>query len=91
MAADIDAVSAECDTCNKFRRNNNSIEPLQSFPLTDRPWQRISTDIVRESSKDYLIAIHWLEIMTRASKTALEIIRRLESLFSQYSTLFQIW
>lgn len=87
LTADIDELVATCPICLQYQRNNAK-EPLQSLPLTTRPWERISCDIMHEKGSDYLVVYdtysYWLEVLSLKSKSAMAIIQKLKGLFSVY-------
>lgn len=93
MQSDILAFVNACTVCAKYRRNNTK-EPLKLLPLTTRPWERLSTDILTEDNRDYLAVYdsysYWLEIFSLKEKSAAEVIKKLKSLFNQFGSPVEV-
>ena len=87
MAEDIENIVARCDTCLKFRRNNQK-EPLMPHPVPQRPWQTVGADIMTYRGQDFLVLVDYYskypEMAPLKNKTAETIIQRMKSIFARH-------
>lgn len=86
MCNDVKALVSACYQCQKYRKSNCR-EPLQPYPVPERPWQRISADLFHQAGKDYLAVIdsytNWMEMAELKYKTAREVIKVFKSIFER--------
>ena len=87
MAEDIENIVATCDTCLKFRRNNQK-EPLMPHPVPQSPWQTVGADITTYRGQDFLVLVDYYskypEMALLKNKTAEIIIQQMKSVFAHH-------
>lgn len=87
MSQDINDYVKKCVTCERFGKCNIK-EPLISHPIPDRAWQTLATDICDCNGKSYIVVkdyySKWIEVVELNSKTAAEVIHKLQSIFSRF-------
>ena len=86
MSYDIDDIVARCDTCLKFRRNNQK-QPLMPHPVPEHPWQTVGADIMTFKSRDYLVVVDYFskypEMALLENKTAATIILHMKAIYAR--------
>lgn len=89
MSKDIEEHVKSCKMCEKFQRKNCK-ETLHAFPVPERPWQRVGTDIFSYGNKPYLVLYdaysNWLELLKLKDKSAKSVITKLKSIFARYGS-----
>lgn len=84
---DIETLVSKCSVCEKFRKSQCK-EPLIPHEIPGRPFQKIGIDIMFFRNCDYLVLIDyyskWIESVSIQNKTAIEIIAKLEDIFSRF-------
>lgn len=89
MSTQIEQLVSNCNICEKFSRKNCK-EPLKSFPVPDRPWERVGTDIFSYGNTSFLVLndaySNWLEVVSIKDKSSQEVIRKLKSIFSKFGS-----
>ena len=87
MSADIENMVAKCSICLKYR-NQNQKEPLMPHKTTDRPWQKLGTDVFELYSKSYLIIVDYYskypELFLLRDKTSQSVITSMKSVFARH-------
>jgi len=87
MSSDINEYVLSCTTC-LLHRNANQKEPLTSYPIPDRPWQMIGTDLFTWNNAEYIVVVDYLsnyiEVDKLKSTTSSQVIRSLKSVFSRH-------
>lgn len=86
MSTQIEKYIENCQVCQIWQRNQQK-EPLKLFPIPTSPWESISVDILNHGSTDYLVLYDyyscWIEALSLRTKTTLEVIHHLKSVFSR--------
>ena len=87
MTEDIENIVARCDTCLKFRRNNQK-EPLKPHPVPQCPWQTVGADIMTCRGQNFLALVDYdskyIEMALLKNKTAETIIQQMKSIFARH-------
>lgn len=87
MSKEIENFILQCETCERFRRKNQK-EPLTSYPLPERPWERISADILEYGNRPFLVVFdsysNWLELALIKGKSAEDCIEVLKPIFARF-------
>jgi len=87
ISRDIENVVAKCSICNSFRRQQ-AVEPLQPYPVPERPWQKVGVDICTFQRKDYLLVVDYYskypEIARLPDKTAPTVVLHLKEIFARH-------
>ena len=87
MTEDIENIVARCDTCLKFRRNNQK-EPLKPHPVPQCPWQTVGADIMTYRGQNFLALVDYdskyPEMALLKNKTAETIIQQMKSIFARH-------
>lgn len=87
MSKEIEDFVLQCEICEKFRRKNQK-EPLTSHPLPERPWERISADILEYGNRPFLVVFdsysNWLELALLKGKSAENCIEVLKTIFARF-------
>lgn len=87
MNAELQEELSKCEICMSHQDKQQK-EPLQQYPVPDRPWQMVATDIFHVKGRDYLCTVdyysNFLEINKLTSKTASEVITVLRRHFGRY-------
>lgn len=87
MQVDIENFLSKCLNCQMYKRNNCK-EPLQSYEVPHRPWERIRADLFYEKCRDFWTIYDsysgWIELDRLSSKTAEEVIQILKNVFKQH-------
>ena len=58
MNQQIADVVSKYNTCNTYR-NSQAKEPLKSHELTERPWQKIATDLFELDKQEYEVMVDY--------------------------------
>ena len=76
-----------CGLCREFDVAQQK-EPLKCRELSDRPWQKVGTDLFELDNKDYLITVDYYsnfwEVDRLRSTSSPEVIRKLKAHFARY-------
>jgi hypothetical protein len=84
---DIENYISKCQTCNKFRKNQQK-EPLKPHDIPQRPWQKLGMDIFQYGAQDYLLVVDYFskypEIGVLNDKTAKSVIVNLKSILARH-------
>lgn len=87
ISTDIENYITKCQICNKYAKKNCK-EPLLSYPVPERPWERVGTDIFSYGNYRYLVLYdaysNWLELLTIKDKSSGEVIKQFKKVFSRY-------
>ena len=87
MTAEIKQYISQCETCSKFG-DKQARESLMSHEVTERPWEKVGTDLFLFNEKDYLIVVDYFsnfwEIDVLTDTTAETVIRCLKRYFARY-------
>lgn len=85
MSQDIENYIKKCRVCERFAMKNSKQE-LLSYPIPERPWERVGADIFSYGDRSYLVVMdaysNWLELVPLKNKSANEVITKLKSIFS---------
>ena len=91
IANDIEQLISKCHICEKFRKQNSQ-EPLMPHLIPNKPFERISLDILQFVNQNYLAIIYyyskWVEISILKDKTANEIMGKLKCIFDRHDIPF---
>ena len=88
MTADIKEVVEKCSVCAEYQ-TPNSKEPMQTHKVPERPWSRVSSDLVTIKGQSYLVtADHYsdfIEVDELVDSTvSAEVIKALKQHFSRH-------
>ena len=88
MNAKISDLIANCKSCLNHRKKNAK-EPLIQHEVPDRPWQKISCNLLTLEGKDYLLTVDyyskWVQIgLLHDSTMSSKVIIQLKSTFARY-------
>ena len=85
MSGEIAEYVLSCTICLE-RRNDNPKEPLQSYPVPERPWQVVACDLFFWNNRNYMVTVcyysRYFEVDQLDSTTSEAVIRKLKKLFS---------
>ena len=86
MSAEVKEFVLQCDVC-RTNENKQQKEPLTSQEPTDRPWERVGTDIFTLNGKDYLLLVDYFsnfwEVNRLPDTRASTCIRKMKSHFAR--------
>lgn len=89
ISVDIDTYIKKCKTCEKFARRNPK-QKLLSYPVPERPWERVGTDIFTYADQSYCVLFdsysNWLEILPIRNKSAEAVISQIKPVFARFGT-----
>ncbi|XP_011859337.1 PREDICTED: uncharacterized protein LOC105556835 [Vollenhovia emeryi] len=75
--------------CESHARKNPK-ETLLPYPLPDRPWERVGSDIFTYADKSYVVLFNaysnWLELLQIKDKSAQTVIQSLKTVFSRFGS-----
>ena len=87
MALDFEEAIGNCQTCQKFQRNQQK-EPLISSEVPELPYQFVGTDLFEFEGKQYLVTVDYysdfFEIDYLHNQTAKEVIHKLKAHFARH-------
>ncbi len=87
MATELKDTIARCEPCNIYSRQQPK-EPLKSYEIPDRPWERIAIDFFTVDGKDYMVTVDYysdfFELDHMSSKDAPAVIKRLKRHFARH-------
>lgn len=87
MSGDVHDFVSKCDVCLKFSRNNIK-EPMIQHDRPNIPYFKVAADILTFGNCDYLVVVdyfsNWIDLVKLNEKTALEVIKKLKSMFSSH-------
>ncbi|KAF6212614.1 hypothetical protein GE061_013140 [Apolygus lucorum] len=93
MSTDIQNYIKSCCVCMRYRRSNQR-EPLMPYPTSDRPWQRVGSDILSFGGKEYLVIYDsyskWIELDALHGKTAEALINHFRDKFARYGVVEEL-
>lgn len=85
ISRDIATLVSKCSVCNRFRKNNSKL-PILQHSITNRPWEKLASDILTFKNNDYLVIVdyysRWLELKKLKSKNISQIIKIFNKVFS---------
>ena len=86
ITRDIHYTVEHCGTCIKQRPN--PVEPLLPSPPSDRPWQKVATDLFEWNGATYLLVVDYFsrypEMCKLTSTTSTAAITHLKSIFARH-------
>ena len=83
-------IKAKVESCQFCQENQPSQrkEPLMTTDLPDRPWQKVSTDLLELASEKYLVVMDYhsrfIEILSLVETTSQVVIQKLKSMFARW-------
>ena len=87
MSRDIKEHISRCETCTTFP-TRQSIEPLTSHKVPNRPWAKIGSDLFQFQNKDYLVTVDYLsnffEIDYLSTTTSSTVVKKLKGHMAWY-------
>uniref|UniRef100_A0A0A9Y5C8 RNA-directed DNA polymerase n=1 Tax=Lygus hesperus TaxID=30085 RepID=A0A0A9Y5C8_LYGHE len=93
MSSDIQNYIKSCSECIKYHRSNQR-EPLKPYPTSDRPWQRVGSDVLTFGGRDYLVIYDsyskWIELDLLQGKSAETLINIFRDKFSKYGIIEEL-
>jgi len=89
MDKDIEKVVQSCIVCAKLQ-NAKPKEPLLSYSVPNRSWEKLGADILEFHHKYYLVIAdyysNWIELLHISNKSASEIISKFMSIFARFGS-----
>lgn len=89
ITADIENFIKACVVCEKFAKKNPK-QTLLSYPLPNRPWERIGSDIFTYGNQSYVVLFdaysNWLELLKIKDKSADAVITQITPIFSRFGS-----
>ncbi|KAK3710878.1 hypothetical protein QZH41_014864 [Actinostola sp. cb2023] len=87
MTSDVKETVAKCSVCADYQAKNAK-QPMQTQPVPDRPWSRLSADIFTLKGKEYISLVDhysdFIEAGELADTTAGTVIQFLKEQFSRH-------
>ena len=89
MTLEIESFIKSCKICekNSYRQQK---ETLLSYPIPERPWERVGLDIFTYANQSYLVVYdaysNWLELPPIKDKSAKAVILALKKIFSVHGS-----
>ena len=87
MTRDIETAVQSCAVCLRYRRSKPK-EPMIPHPAPERPWQKLTADVMTFRKKDYVLTVDYyskyVELYHLQDKTAQFIIVGLKSIFARH-------
>ena len=87
MALDFEEAIGNCQTCQKFQRNQQK-EPMISSEVPELPYQFVGTDLFEFEGKQYLVTVDYysdfFELDYLHNQTAKEVIHKLKAHFARH-------
>ena len=87
MSRDIHDTVAKCATWLTHRYKNQK-EPMIPHSITDRPWQKLGSDVFEHKGKPYLVVVDYyskfIETSLMRDKTAGTIVTHMKSIFARH-------
>ena len=85
MRKDLNEMVGKCNECIKHQVMKR--QPLRNTELPGKPWIEVGTDLFKFEGNPYLLVVdyysRWIETERLRDMTALEVIRRMELIFSR--------
>lgn len=86
MTSEIQEMISNCSVCLE-RRDSNCKEPLISHPITERPWQVVSTDLFTWNDQDFVVIVdqfsRFIEVEKLPSSRSSSVIGRIKGIFAR--------
>ena len=87
MTSAIEKMVKRCSACQRFQTGQTK-EPLKPYPIPERPWQQVATDLFQWGGKDYLLLVDrysgYPEIALLHSTTASSVIKHTKAIFARH-------
>ena len=87
MNRDIEKLVEQCGICNSLKHHQQR-EPLMPYPVPNRPWAIVGTDLFEWRSHTYLITVDsysgWFEINTLTNTSTAMIVKKLKGHFARF-------
>lgn len=87
MSKDIENLVKECDICNSMKPHQQR-EPLKSYPIPNRPWSIVASDLFEWNGLTYLILVYsysgWFELNSLHNTASKTVIRKLKGHFARF-------
>ena len=89
MNGEIKEFISQCEICSKYQKCNQK-ETLMSHEISDRPWEKVGTDIFELENQYYLITVDYFsnfwEVDRLKDLKSSTTIRKLKAHFARYGT-----